>query len=124
SASDRSRSARCAAPGRARTPTWPPSFRRGHCAAIPRTRASNSRSASVEASEEIVDEPLMRIKPDDIPRVGHEIRQRVHVVEVVLAIPIIDEHLDTPDVEIHMPRDVLHRANDLGRRIRLLTRMP
>ena len=56
---------------------------------------------------DVVDEVRPRIEADHVPRVGDEVRQRVDVVEVVLAVAIVDEVLDAADVEAGEPRDAL-----------------
>src|SRR5215207_3599015 len=76
----------------------------------------HSRLSTLHSLFEVVHQPHERIEPDDPWRIGHEVRQRVDVVEVVAAVAVVDEVLDAADVELHVPRDPLHLADDLGRR--------
>ena len=49
-------------------------------------------------------------------RVGDEVRERVDVVVVDLAVAIVDEVLDAADVDAGGLHDALDRVDDLGRR--------
>ncbi len=50
------------------------------------------------------------------PRVGHEVRERVDVVDVRQAVPRSDEVLDAADVDRSGLRDAQHVADDVGGR--------
>src|SRR5206468_5281043 len=53
---------------------------------------------------QIVDEISPGIEADDVLRIGHEVRERVDVVEVVLAVSVVDEILNAADVEPCAPQ--------------------
>ncbi len=59
----------------------------------------------------------MRIEADHVARIGHEVRERVHIVEIRLAIPIVDQEFDPADIQTRPPRDPLRRRDDLARRV-------
>src|SRR5205814_10651310 len=124
-------------------PTWLPFPRRGRCAASRRIQGANSRIASTpsgagslprcrqnawsrararrrDARHQIIDQSLERIEADDVATVRNEIRQRVDVVEVVVAVAVIDEIFDSADVQAHPLRDLLDFPHDLARWLELL----
>lgn len=57
------------------------------------------------------------LKPDDVLRIGHEVRQRVDVVERVATIAGVDEVLDTADVHAGGRHQATRLVDDLGRRV-------
>ena len=83
--------------------------------------AVSHRPASAKhagAALDVVDEVHPRIEADDPLGVGDEVRQRVDVVEVGLAVAIVDEVLDAADVEMTGAGDGLDLFDDFARRIR------
>ena len=57
-----------------------------------------------------------RVNPQDARGVGDEVRQRVDVVVVALAVTVIDDVLDAADLDACSGRDRLHVGNHLSRR--------
>src|ERR1035437_9387153 len=87
-----------------------PSSRPARCEASRRRRASSIRIAwsarsgefarhDARARLDVIHEPHERIESDHVLRVGHEVRQRVYVVVVRLAVAVVDQVLDAADVE-------------------------
>ncbi len=52
---------------------------------------------------EVVHQSRVRIETDHVHGIGDEVGKRVYVVEIVLAIPIIDQVLDPSYVEARPP---------------------
>src|SRR5206468_9686507 len=123
-----------------RNPSWRSSPRRKRCAASRQKPEANSRIASASPGsrrhcvscgylnparrgfkprDQVVHQPLERIEADDVPAVRHEVRERVDVVEVVLAVAIVDQVLDSANVEGDALGNSLYFANDLSRRLEL-----
>src|SRR5690349_24376821 len=57
------------------------------------------------AAREVIDQALERIESDHARPVGDEVGQRVDVVDVGLAVAVVDQVLDAADVELAAPRD-------------------
>ncbi len=62
----------------------------------------------------------MRVEPDHVARVGYEVRQRVDIVEVRLAVAVVDQEFDPADIQMRTPRDPLGYGDDVARWIGLL----
>src|SRR5688500_11368980 len=103
------------------------SLRRRRCAASRRRRGASSRTASDRTSGyesgtllQVVDQVLEGIESQDTLRVGHEVRERVDVVEVMPAVAIVAEVLDAADVAFRRAREALHLRDEVVRRRRAL----
>ena len=72
-----------------------------------------SRIPPSPARDQIVNQPLEWIESDHVSAIGHEIRERVDVVEVMTAVAVVDEVLDAADVEAHALGNSFDLPDDL-----------
>src|SRR4029077_12006582 len=78
--------------------------------------AASVRSPSPRLLDEIVDEALKGIETDNARAVGHEIRERVDVIVIELAVTIVDDVLDAAYFHFRGAENPLDRRNYLIRR--------
>src|SRR5204862_4205653 len=83
----------------------------------PRTDSARpGRRLAQRAPQDEVHEARVRIEADDARRVGHEVRERVRVVEIRLTVALARQVLDAADVELRLPGDTERALDDPGRR--------
>src|SRR5438270_12612208 len=78
-------------------------------------RSAVHTAGSSEAAFENIAQAHERIEADDIGRVGHEIGQRVDVVEVQTSVALTLQELDTTEVEPRGCADAQHGILDPSR---------
>src|SRR5216684_9105031 len=96
-------------------PSWFPSAHLPHCAANRRKQGASIRIASRSLLFQKVDEPHKRIKAYDLRPVSNEVGKGVDVIEIKLAVTIIDDVLDTANFNLRLLHDALDLLNDLIR---------
>src|SRR5215510_3336631 len=62
----------------------------------------------------------MRIEADHARCISHEVRKRIDVVIQQRAVAIVDDVLDSPDVDLRSLSDPLHRSDYIERWLKLL----
>src|SRR5579863_3770463 len=75
------------------------------------------RSATGRLREQVIGEIDVRVKANDLGCVSDKVRERVDVVEVELAIAVIDDVFDPADVDAHALDDAFDGRPQVGRRV-------
>src|SRR5882724_4915292 len=96
-------------------PNWFPSAHLPHCAASRQKQGASIRIASRSLLFQKVDEPHKRIKAYDLRPVSNEVGKGVDVIEIKLAITVIDDVLDSANFNLRLLHDALDLLNDLVR---------
>src|SRR6476469_3923940 len=97
-------------------PSLFPSARLQHCAASRRKQEASIRIALRGLLFQEVNQPNKRVKADNLRPVSNEIRKRVDVVKIELAVAIIDDVLDAADFNLRFLHDALDLLNNFVRR--------
>ena len=64
------------------------------------------------AREYIVDEARERVKADNVWCVGNKVRERVHVIVIHLAVAVVDQVLDSANVDMRGAHDAADVLDD------------
>src|SRR5216684_4464465 len=94
-------------------PSWFPSAHLPHCAANRRKQGASIRIASRSLLFQKVDEPHKRIKAYDLRPVSNEVGKGVDVIEIKLAVTIIDDVLDSANFNLRLLHDAFDLLNNV-----------
>src|SRR5450432_1227092 len=91
----------------------PACLHRQRCGAIPRKREASNRIALRGLPFQVVHEPDKGIEADDLGTVGDEVGESVDVIEVELAVAIVNDVLNAADFNIGGIHDALDAGDDI-----------